>query len=263
MPPLHRGTSLLTLSVDEGIAAAADDLVYETRNGVAVPQFCGVPKIFIASDRVIIGSTAMMWMKFSEPIPFEYKVDDWIAEFIAPQKRCAECDPEEVAIGIYQKARQSFEPIDSLIKEGKWNKQIPGDTLTSYVVVGYTKDFRQQLVFHIWVRFNADGKGLDFLTPVKTVMQFRQLWWLGEDQFFLRATQRLSPEVELLWRRQFECASAIDKLLPDIHPHLKESVSYIAGLIKVEAYFNKNKVGKAVNVAVIDRVARRIYSTTL
>jgi hypothetical protein len=48
-------------------------------------------------------------------------------------------------------------------------------------------------------------------------------------------------------------------LLPNINRSLQEHAAYIAGLIKVEAYFNKNKVGRAVNVVVIDRAARHSY----
>jgi hypothetical protein len=260
---LQHGTSLLILPIDEGVAVAADDLVYETRDGVAIPAFAGVHKVFAASERVIIGATQNMWIKLAEPISFEYQIDKWIAEFIPPQSSSTECDPEEVATRIYNKARQTFEPIDSLIREGKWNKQAPGETFVNYLVAGYAKDFRQHSLFNIWVRLDADGKGLDFLPPDKKVTQFGQLSWYGEDQFFLRAKDGLPPEAGLFKRRRAECSKLIDRLLPNIHPRLKESTAYIAALIKVEAYFNKNKVGRSVKLVVIDRDARRSYSAVL
>jgi hypothetical protein len=260
---LQCGTSLLILPIDEGVAVAADDLVYEVRDGIAVPAFAGVHKVFAASDRVIIGTTQNMWIKIAEPISFEYHIDKWIAEFIPPQSSCAECDPEEVATRIYNKARQTFEPIDSLIRERKWNKQAPGDTFVNYLVTGYAKDFGEYSLFNVWFRIDTDGKGLNFSPVEKKLTQSRQLSWYGEDQFFIRAQQGLSPEAEMFTRRRLECSDLIDTILPDIHPRLKESASYISGLIKVESHFNKNKVGRSVNLVVIDRGAGRSYSAAL
>jgi hypothetical protein len=191
---LFHGTSLLALPIDEGIAVAADDLVHRTENGVAVPVFTNVRKVFAAAENIIIGSSQNMWIKFAEPFVFEYKIDDWIAEFIAPEGSTSESDPQEVASRIYEKARQTFQPIDSLVREGKWNKQRPGETFVNYLVAGYAKDFGPYSAFHVGVQLDADGKGLNFAPPENKVTQFRQLSWYGEDEFFIRARHGVEPE---------------------------------------------------------------------
>lgn len=44
---------------------------------------------------------------------------------------------------------------------------------------------------------------------------------------------------------------------------LQECVATVVSLIKVEAEFNKDRVGQTVNVAVIDRASRKPYAAVL
>jgi hypothetical protein len=262
-PILNRGTSLLILPTNEGIAVAADDLVYEISNGVAVPKLTGVWKVFSANENIVLGTTQNMWLKLSEPITFEYKAQDWLAEFLGPEGSVSECDPEQIAVSIYEKARQTFEPIDSLIRNGQWNKQGPCETFINYMVAGYPKDFGEYSLFNINIKIDAKGKGLDFGAVENHTAQFRQLSWYGEDQFLTLAREGFDPEAAMFTRTRAECLATMQTRLPQISHSLQESAAYIAGLIKVEAYFNKYKVGRAVNTVVIDKTTRKSYSATL
>jgi hypothetical protein len=164
----HHGTLLIVLPIHEGVVIGADDLVStKTVAGVSIPTHTQVPKIFVASNRIIIGSTQNMWMKLHKPFVFEYKVDNWIADFIANKAGGPESNPEDVATRIYEEARKTFQPIDSLVREGKWDKQNPGETFVNYLVAGYSKDFGDYSLFHIGVELDIEGKGLNFAPPRK------------------------------------------------------------------------------------------------
>ncbi len=248
--PVRRGTTLYTISTPDGILMAADDLMYSEQDGKTVPLANGVSKVFVM-DNVLIGSAGILLWE-----PLEYKLQGWIADFIEAHRSASDKRPSSVAEAIHAKMRETFEPIDPIVKQGKWKSYGPGERLVSYVIAGYTKNFTKPYFYEVGTEVNPEGSGLCYIPPVQRPDNGL---WLGEDKFFLRAIDGKEPQSSL-WRGIFsDVVQDVANTLPNLPEALQDSVASVVGLIKVEAKFNPDKVGDTVNVAVIDRRAKRSH----
>jgi hypothetical protein len=235
----------------------ADDLVYAFTEGSIVPMYTGVSKVFIAGN-ALIGSAGTI----SAP-EIKYKCDDWIADFI--KRHCSTPDnhPAAIAKALYDEARATFQGLESgLAKDRGRGYHAPGDRVVSYVISGYASDFTEYFCFEVGIEVNAHGTGFKYLGPLHHTAKFPHLVRFGEDRFLERAMAGLSPEADIGSKAQISALDAIRERMPHLPSDLQMKASFAVGLIKVEAYFNKQKVGRNVNVVAIDRDTRRTDAGT-
>lgn len=228
---------------------AADDLMYTEENGKPIPMQTGVIKV-IALDKILIGSSGIMLCP-----PIEYEFKNWIAEFIDSQRNTADKRPNTVAEAVYTKMRATFEPIEPVVEFGKWKTHGPSERLVSYIIAGYTKNFTKPYVYELGVEVNAEGTALRYLSPLHRPDNDL---WIGEDEFFLRALDGKEPQSSFRKSAFHEITKEVMTALPDIPEGLQDAVASVVSLIKVEAKFNPEKVGQAVNVVLLDRAAERV-----
>jgi hypothetical protein len=112
------GTTLVVLASSEGVAVAADDLIYRLQSGVAISFERNVRKVFV-SDNIIIASANLIRGKKGNPTIFEYELKDWISEFISRKRGATDKHPVAIAEAMHEKSRQTFKPIETLIKDGR------------------------------------------------------------------------------------------------------------------------------------------------
>jgi len=250
------------MAVDEGVAVGADDLIYGLESGVVVPMFTGVRKVFV-SDNIIIASAQLISARLGNPVVLEYQFKDWISEFIRRQRGAPDKHPNAIAAAMYQKARQTFKPIEVMLEHGAWDNQGPGDRIVSYVVAGYPKTFVDFHLFELGAEVNADGKGLQYLPPRRNPSKVPQAFWLGEDANIEKAMAGVEPFVGVRKRHWDDCVTRVCSLLPGTPSALQDAVASVASLIKLEAQFNPQKVGATANIALIDRTCKKVFSVTL
>jgi hypothetical protein len=154
-----RGTTLFTLSTTDGIVMAADDLMYTEQDSQVIPMATGISKVF-AFDTVLIGGAGIILCE-----PLKYALQDWISDFIQAQRGAADKRPNAIAEALHAKMRETFQPIDAIVKQGKWKSHGPGEWLVGYVVAGYTKNFTKPYIYEIGTEVNADGNGLLYTPP--------------------------------------------------------------------------------------------------
>jgi hypothetical protein len=232
---------------------AADDLMYSEQEGKAIPMATGVPKVF-AFDSILIGSAGIAFCD-----PLKYKLQDWITDFIHAQRSATDKRPKAVAEAIHAKMRETFEPVDAIVKQGKWKSHGPGERLVGYVVAGYTKTFTKPYIYEVGTEVNADGCGLRYIPPIHRPDNDLRI---GEDKFLLLAVDGKEPQSSL-WHAFFDdILSGVTGTLPNLPEALQDAVASCVSLIKVEAQFNPDKVGQTVNATVIDRASRQVFFAT-
>jgi hypothetical protein len=241
---------------------AADDMVYRLNGGVPTPAFTNVRKV-LATDRLHIGSTQLIRLRLPDPPTIEYEFEPWMAEFITGDRTGTKGDPHAIATGIYEKSRQTFDPVEALVKAGGWDTHGPGERIVNYIISGYTEEFKEHFCFEVGVEIDGQHAGLRYIQPLRHQTQFPQLSIFGEDQFLGRAMKHLEPEASILRRERRGALTAIGSSFHELDTALQEHAAYIVGLIKVEGYFNKNKVGRRVNLAIIERTGKRTYTAVL
>ncbi len=251
--PVKKGTTLIVLATDDGLLIAADDIMYREQEGQAIPVKQNVRKVW-AMGNIMIGSSGILFCP-----EIEYEFENWIANFIEAHRGATDKLPSDIAEAIHVKMRETFQPVETLVKKGKWEAHAPGERLVNYVIAGYTKNFRKPYIFEVGAEVNSAGDGLRYIAPLHHVHQLPHRVWFGEDQFFLRAEERKEPEASLLGSIASDALNAVAVQLPDIPEPLQETVAIVVGSVKVEAHFNPNKVGDAVNLIVIDRASRKHY----
>ncbi len=253
------GTSLFCVATDDGIFLAADDLVYSEQDGMAVPLGHDFRKVG-ATDKVLIGTAGLMEMVHGD---FKYRAGVFSNELLDELERVSADFPSSVAERIHQKLRETFKPAESLVTEGVWKGHRPGDRLLSYLVAGYTKNFKRPYVFEIGVEINRNTDGLTFVLPISHQKPLPHSVRFGEDHFIERANARFEPE-RSKWESLVDgVIPAVAKAFPNIPQRLQESVASTIGSVKLEAHFNPQKVGSKVNVVLIDRIGRAVLSTAL
>lgn len=265
---VSQGTALIMLAISEGVVMAADDLVYRLDAGTPVPAETNVRKVF-AMGNILIGTAGVLRCKQSAPISaereapqtvsIEYKFEDWIVEFIRARRNTSDNDPETVANALDAKMRETFKPVEILLEHGTWGDQSPGDRLASYVVAGYSKNFKNFHLFELGAEYNLEGNGVRYLTPIRHGTKLPKDLFFGEDQFFLRALEGVEPQAGTLRREMPRCLSSAAVVLPNIPEALQKLTASAVSLVRVEAEFNPNKVGRTVNAVIIDRAARKPY----
>lgn len=256
---------------------AADDLVYALKDGEAVPAERNVRKVY-AMQSVLIGSSgAMRYVEGGRLVPVtggsaqdisvEYKFEDWIVDFIRERREAPNNSPKVIADALYERMRDTFKPVEIMLEYGKRDDFELGDRLLSYIVAGYANNFQNLRLFELGIEY-ADGRQLRYLAPFEH--ETAPAWanrqpkdlYLGEDEFFIRALDGREPESGIRKREWSKCVESISSKLPKLPEALQDTAASAVSLVKVEAEFNSNKVGSTVNVAVLDRVAKRSYLAT-
>ncbi len=229
---------------------AADDLLYSVKDGEAVPTHEHVRKFFPFSNNIIIGTAAIL---IHPGIKYEFQ--QWISAFVESQNAASAFNrPENTAIALKEKMRDTFNCIESMPEDSVWKCHLPGDRLVSYFIAGYAESFHRPYIFEIGTEINQEGNGLFYL-PIKQ-HRSNDIVWTGEDHFWLRAKDGLDPESSL-WE-SMRATTDVAASLPDLPPALSEMIASMVGLIKVESHFNPKKVGGRVAVGVILRATRKI-----
>lgn len=276
----RRGTTLIVQGISEGVVMVADDLIYARRDGVAVPVETA-RKVF-AFGSVLIGSAETL--RVSEPIDADmlplmaehypiapgagegtnpawitYRFEDWIIEFIREQRTKAPDNPMSIAKALDSKMRHTFKFVEILLRHGRWDDWVRGARFASYVVAGYSQRFKQLELIELGIEYDSgvEGNTLKYTGPIPHDSQ--NDLYLGEDQFFPRALQRLEPQFTSFQQKVETCFATADEKFPAVPERLRELAANLAARVKVEAQFNPTKVGATVKVAVLDRRARRHY----
>src|SRR5713226_3665457 len=80
---------------------------------------------------------------FKRITPFDKTLElDWIVAFIRDQRRASKNSPRDIANALYEKMLETFKPVETLIENGRWGDNGPGDRIVSYVIAGYPKNFK-------------------------------------------------------------------------------------------------------------------------
>jgi hypothetical protein len=259
--PIHCacGTTLVVLASSDSVVASIDDLTYNLQDGIAIPFERNVRKIFV-SDNIIIASTNLIKGRRGNPVVFEYELKDWVSEFIHRKRGAPDKHPVAIAESMHEKSRRTFKPLESLLKDGIWKNQIPGDRVVSYIVAGYPKNFGELYILEFGVEFNRDGNGLVYVPPERHP---NEAVWFGEDAAIGRFLARDQAAVNIRESYLSDCRPRISQLAPDAPESIQENMALTSSLVKLESHFYPNKVGKGVNIAAIDRSRKRCYSITL
>jgi hypothetical protein len=262
------GTTLIVFAVNEGVVMVADDLVYRLENGVAIPAESNVRKVF-AMGSVLIGTAQLMRARqrcqisvdgvIRDTVSIEYKFEDWIVDFIRAQRSTPDHSPETIAESMDAKMRETFKPVDVLLEHGSWGDQSPGDRLVSYVVAGYSKGFKNFQLIELGAEYNSEGNGLRYLAPIRHDTKLPKDLFFGEDEHFLRALDGSEPEAGVQRREMSLLIGAAATLVPKAPKALQALTAYAVSLVKVEAEFNPNKIGKVVYAAILARAAKGHY----
>jgi hypothetical protein len=267
--PILKGTSLITLATDAGVVMVADDLVYYAQSSVAIPAERNVRKVFAMGNNILIGTAEIMRAVKSgqligvgetpQTIAIKYKFEDWIIEFIRGQRNVPDNDPKAIANALHAKMRETFKPVEVFLEHGCWGDHSPGDRLVNYIVAGYAKNFKYFQLFEFGAEFNPEGNGLRYIVPISHETKLPKNLFLGEDKFIQRALAEQEPEAGVRMQVWSSCVASATAVLPNIPEALQDAIASAVSLVKVEAKFNPDKVGDIVNVAVIDRRAKRHY----
>ena len=164
--------------------------------------------------------------------------------------------PSVVAEAIFDELQNTFAPSRHLVVQGAWKSDTPGGRLLSYLVAGYTKNFKRPYVFELGVEINPANDDLRFVAPFRRDARPPQTVLIGEDKFIQRANAGYQPE-----------QSARDEIISTVFPEilrdfptateaLKIRLASVAASIKVEARFNPTRVGSRVFVALTERHQR-------
>jgi len=263
-----QGTTLIVIAVSEGVAMVADDLLYELRAGAPVPAKSNVRKIF-AMGSILIGTAGTLRCKdggqlstggeLSETVSIEYKSEDWILEFIKAHRSAPRNEPQSVSNALYEKMRLTFKPVEVLLEHGAWSDYSPGDRFVTYIVAGYAKGFKNFQLFELGAEFNSEGNGLRYIAPFRRDHQIPHEFYLGEDEFLTRAAQGVQPQVAAFQRVVSELLGSHSVKMPKVPQSLQRVVATAVGLVKTEAEFNPNKVGKTVYAILIDRLGKKTH----
>ena len=226
---------------------AADDLVYVEHADRCDPLCRDFPKVG-ATDNLLIGAAGTMMMQHEA---FKFLLTDFLTNLKAKDEL-----PSSAAEAVCQLLKEVFAPAERLVTEGVWKNYSPGDRVISFIIAGYTKNFKRPYVFEVGVAINPTNDGLAYISPIRHQKPLPSHVRLGEDHFMERANAGIEPE-QSVW------VDAVDKVSPDViraFPNipaaLQEAVACSVGCIKLEAHFNPQKVGSKVNVVLIDRGSR-------
>lgn len=190
-------------------------------------------------------------------------MEDWIIGIIEEHCGTSVKRPSELADAINAKLRTTFKPIEALVEEGRWSSHGPGERLVSYAVAGYSEKFKQHYLYEVGAEVNAQGNGLVYVSRPNHLEEFPDLFCLGEDEFWLRAHRGIEPQKSWLFEAAPRIIEDTVRALPDIPKSLQKCAAIVIGFIKVEAKFNPDRVGTTVNVALIDRAARKPYAAVI
>jgi hypothetical protein len=141
--------------------------------------------------------------------------------------------------------------LETIPESSVWETYKPRERVVTYYVAGYAESFHRPYLFEVWTEINSHGNGLIYSAEQRSGFQ---LFWLGEDKFWPRATRGEDPYASNRLHIHGECAPTFnDGGMPT---SLREVVLSLTSLIKLEAKFNDQKVGSNVTVAVLDRVGK-------
>jgi hypothetical protein len=155
--------------------------------------------------------------------------------------------------------RVAFRPIEPLVEKHLWEGQVPGDRVVTFTVVGYAEDFRAYECLELAIEFDTQRDGLKYISPFRHDLEFLQPFRLGEDEGVVRALEGLDPEASRFRRLHKEVLPSIAADSPQLPIPLQDIVANAVALIKTEAYYNKQKVGRMVNAIVIDRAKKQAF----
>lgn len=250
------------LSTDEGVVMAADNLAYRA---AAMPRPVSNPvrKVFACGDRLIIGSAATLECNDSVRIrgrdgiartfSFEYKFEDWIKQFVSMKSSVSYKDAYSLATAIHDKARQTFQPIDIMLKAGCGGDEKPTERFVTFVVGGYSQDSQHFALFEIGIEVNADGNGLVY-SPLRHCEE--NFFCVGETELLKKSLAGQMPFSDMSANFSRGSLNAVREVLPKIGDSLQESVAFCIGLIRLESYYNPKKVGRNVTASVINKISR-------
>jgi hypothetical protein len=187
---------------------------------------------------------------------YRYDLTEFITDIINKFESEGNGLPSAFADQTYQRLRHSFAPAEPFVRQGIICAQQPGDRLLSYVVAGYTKNFKLPYVFELGVEINCGNNGLVYLAPIAHKKPLPRMVRFGEDYYYERAGKGFEPEQSALDRAIDTVLPKVISAFPDIGSTLQESVACTVGCIKVEAQFNSDKVGSRVNVVLVHRDSR-------
>jgi len=248
--PILCGTTLICHAMDDGVFLAADDLLHFEQDGEPAPHNRDFRKVGTLGG-ILIGSAGIMMDPHTN-----YRVTDCTATLSKRFDDDAPQLPSVVAEAIFDELQKTFAPSRHLVVQGAWKSYKPGGRLLSYLVVGYTKNFKSPYVFELGVEINSANDDLRFVAPFRRESKLPQTVLIGEDAFIERAKAGHQPEQSA----RDEIASAVfPEILRDF-PNSTEALQIrlasVVASIKVEARFNPTRVGSRVFVALTDRHRR-------
>ena len=248
--PVLCGTTLICHAMDDGVFLAADDLLHFERDGGPLPHNRDFRKVGTLG-RVLIGSAGIMVDPHTS-----YRVTECTRKLSERFDDTVPQLPSVVAEAIFDDLQNTFAPSRHLVLQGAWKSYQPGGRLLSYLVAGYTKNFKSPYVFELGVEINPANDDLRFVAPFRRDAHLPQTVLIGEDKFIRRANAGHEPE-------QSACDEIISTVFPEIlrdfpsaTEALKIRLASVVGSIKLEARFNPTRVGSKVFVALTDRHQR-------
>jgi len=248
--PVLCGTTLICHAMNDGVFLAADDLLHFEQDDDPVPHNRDFRKVGTLGG-ALIGSAGVMVDPHTN-----YCVTDCTSKLSKRFDDAVPQLPSVVAEAIFDELQNTFGPSRRLVAQGAWKSYRPGGRLLSYLVAGYTKNFKSPYMFELGVEINSANDDLRFVAPFRRDGKLPQTVLIGEDAFIERAKAGHEPEQSA----RDEIASAVfPEILrdfPNSTETLKIRLASVVASIKVEARFNPTRVGSRVFVALTDRHRR-------
>jgi len=184
------------------------------------------------SGSILSGTSGLMIVSDSK---YKYHLTEFISDVINKFESDGKGLPCAFADQIYQKFRHNFAPAEPFVRQGIIGRQQPGDRLLSYVVAGYTKNFKRPYVFELGIGVNGDNDGLIYIAPIAHAKSLPRIVSFGEDHYCERAGQGLEPEQSALDKAIDTVFPQVITALPNIGSTLQEKRSLYGWLHKVRS----------------------------
>jgi hypothetical protein len=263
---LLKGTAIVTIATGEFVVMVADKLGYiNTPRGIR-PAADPIQKVFSWGNRILIGSagTMRLWGRhdigidsdsFSpkfRSVKIEYEFEKWISDFCAGQRADTGITPLEFAERVFDAARKTLQPVETIAESGNWRGDNPGDPIVIYVIAGFSEDFSEFGVYQSEIQLNAENNGLAYVPPTH---HLAKIHLAGETEYIAKVLAEKEP-----WRGLFKAfcrrhADDIEEIFPSAQPKVKEAITEAVSLVRVQHEFANETVGSSVTVIFTERTS--------
>ena len=189
---------------------------------------------------------------------FKYNFNSWIAKLIEEHAESSHRDVESFARLVAKKARETFEPVNVLLKTEARVAYQGSEAAAMFIVGGYDKDSKLPQIFRVPLKIDWKNLGLELSIPEKIFPQFEEeslptTFMAGYRQNAVAADKGLDPQFS---RAQVLLKMWLERMrvrLAKYPSSLQEAAAKVTTLVEVEGEFNPEKVGGPTTIVILRR----------